>query len=188
MIKIREAAITDAKRIEYICKMTADEKSVTDETAGKITATIYASYYIKEEPQNAFVLEDDGLVVGYVICAENYARFRKVFSAKYAKAVKMLDKKAGLFAKLIPFPYMVFGRKYPAHLHINLLPDYRSCGYGAEMINLLTKKLQKNGVTGVMLMASKENIGAVRFYEKNEFKKIISAFGGVVMAKTLKRG
>ncbi|MBR2875824.1 MAG: GNAT family N-acetyltransferase [Clostridia bacterium] len=186
MIKIREANINDAERVEYICKMTADEKSKTEEKAGKITSTIYASYYIEEEPDNAFVLEDDGVVVGYIVCAENYRSFKTVFTSVYSEKVKNLSKSAGLFARVLPFPYVIFGRKYPAHLHINLLPGYRSNGYGAEMIKLLEQKLRGKGVKGVMLMASKENTGAVRFYKRNGFEIIISAFGGVVMAKSLR--
>ena len=53
------------------------------------------------------------------------------------------------------------------------------------MIKALENHLVGGGVKGVVLMASKENTGAIRFYKRNGFKKIFSAFGGVVMAKKL---
>lgn len=185
MVKIREAVKEDLERVEYICKMTADEKSKNEELAGKITSLIYSTYYIKEECNNCFVLDDDGLVVGYIVCSENYKNFAKKFTSVYAKAIKNLDKSAGIFAKVLPIPYKVLGRKYPAHLHINLLPEYQSKGYGTDLINVLVEKLHSQGIKGVMLMASKENTGAIKFYKRNGFKIIITAFGGVVMAKEL---
>lgn len=185
MVKIREARKEDLERVEYICKMTADEKSKNEELAGKVTARLYSTYYINEETKNCFVLEDDGIVVGYIACAENYKSFKKLFKTKYAQEIKVLDKGAGAFASVLPIPYMFFGRKYPAHLHINLLPEYQSKGYGAKMIEALVERLKNKGIKGVMLMASKENTGAVRFYKRNGFNIIISAFGGVVMGKKL---
>jgi len=185
MAKIREALKTDLERVEYICKMTADEKSINEELAGKITSAIYSTYYIKEESENCFVLEDNSVVEGYILCAENYKAFSKKFRTIYAEDVKKLDKKSGLFAKLLPIPYIIFGKKYPAHLHINLLPEYQGKGYGTDLINTLIKSLQQKGIKGVMLMASKENTGAIKFYKRNGFKIIISAFGGVVMGKIL---
>lgn len=184
-MKIRKAETTDLKRVEYICKMTADEKSQTEEKAGKIISTIYSAYYIKEEAENAFVLEDDGLVVGYIVCAKNYKAYSKKFRKIYAEEVKKLDFSAGIFAKVLPLTYLVFSKKYPAHLHINLLPGYQGKSYGTEMIKALENHLISEGVKGVVLMANKENIGAIRFYKRNGFKKIFSAFGGVVMAKKL---
>ncbi len=184
-MKIRKAEKTDSERVEYICKMTADEKSQTEEKAGKIISTIYSSYYIKEEAENAFVLEDDGLVVGYIVCAKNYKAYSKKFRKVYAEEVKKLDFSAGVFAKVLPLTYLVFSKKYPAHLHINLLPDYQGKSYGTEMIKTLENHLKESGIEGVVLMASKENTGAIRFYKRNGFKKIFAAFGGVVMAKKL---
>lgn len=185
MVKLREALPDDLSRVEYICKMTADEKSMNEELAGKITATIYSTYYIKEESENCFVLEDDGLVVGYIICAENCNKFYKKFRTVYAEDVKKLDKFSGVFAKILPIPYIIFGKQYPAHLHINLLSEYQGKGYGTDLINTLIQKLQLKGIKGVMLMASKENTGAIRFYKRNGFKKIATAFGGVAMGKKL---
>jgi ribosomal protein S18 acetylase RimI-like enzyme len=80
---------------------------------------------------------------------------------------------------------VIFGKVYPAHLHINLLPEYQNKGYGTELINALTQRLMVKGIKGVMLMASKENTGAIRFYKRNGFKVIIAAFGGIVMGKKL---
>ncbi len=185
MVKIREAKQQDLERVEYICKMTADEKSINEELAGRITSKIYSTYYIKEETENCFVLEDAGLVVGYIICAENCKNFNKKFGSVYAKEVRKLDKSSGLFARLLPIPYMIFGKWYPAHLHINLLPEYQGKGYGTDLINALIEKLKSKGIKGVMLLAAESNAGAVKFYKRNGFKIFVTAFGGVAMGKKL---
>ena len=63
MAEIRKAEIGDLERVEYICRMTADEESIKDEKAGRIVSLIYSTYYIEEETDNCFVLVDNGEVV-----------------------------------------------------------------------------------------------------------------------------
>ena len=75
---------------------------------------------------------------------------------------------------------------YPAHLHINLLPEYQGKGFGTLMINSLLDELKEKKVKSIMLLADAENTGAIRFYERNGFKKFITAFGGVGMYKKLR--
>lgn len=52
-------------------------------------------------------------------------------------------------------------------------------------MSALLEKLKEMQIPGVMLIVDKNNTGAQRFYERVGFKKIISAFGGVVMAMEL---
>jgi ribosomal protein S18 acetylase RimI-like enzyme len=80
---------------------------------------------------------------------------------------------------------MFFKSKYPAHLHINLLPEYQGKGYGTEMLETLFAALKERGINGVMLLASAENKGAIKFYKRNGFKTLVTAFGGVAMGKKL---
>jgi ribosomal protein S18 acetylase RimI-like enzyme len=165
--------------------MTADEKSQTEEKAGKIISTIYSAYYIKEEAENAFVLEDDGLVVGYIVCAKNYKDYSKKFRKIYAEEVKKLDFSAGVFAKMLPLTYLVFSKKYPAHLHIDINADFTGNGNGTKMMTALLEHLKSKNVKGVMLIVGAHNTAAVRFYKRNGFKILCSLFGGTAMAKEL---
>ncbi len=182
---IRQAEDRDSERIEYICRMTAGPKASADAEVGKKIALTYATYYARAEQKTSFVLDDNGEAVGYIICAPNYKRFSEAYRKNEAQKLFKADKKFGLFAYILPLTYLPFCKKYPAHLHINLLDDYQSKGYGAELMNTLLSTLKSMGLPGVMLMVDKDNTGAQRFYKRMGFKKIVSAFGGVVMAKEL---
>lgn len=185
MVNIREAKQDDIDRVKYICIQTADEKAKTDKSTGEIIANTYSTYYIREEPETCFVLEDDGLVVGYIICSANVKNFRKNFRKTDLKKIKKINRISAIESWFIPLPYMIFKRIYPAHLHINLLEDYQGKGYGTELMNALLFKLKGMGVKGVMLLAAADNKGAVEFYKKHKFKILITAFGGVAMGKKL---
>lgn len=185
MIKIREARFEDTDRVKYICIQTADEKAKNDKTTGEIIANTYSTYYVREESETCFVLEDEGLVVGYIICSTNAKKFRENFRKTDLKEIKKISKSAGIENWFIPVPYMIFKCIYPAHLHINLLDDYQGKGYGTELMNTLLSKLRETGVKGVMLLAAESNKGAVKFYKRHGFKKFVTAFGGVAMGKKL---
>lgn len=185
MVKIREIKRTDLERVKYICIQTAGEKAKNDKTTGEIIANTYSTYYVREEPETCFVLEDEGLVVGYIICSTNAKKFRENFRKTDLKEIKKISKSAGIENWFIPVPYMIFKCIYPAHLHINLLDDYQGKGYGTELMNTLLSKLRETGVKGVMLLAAESNKGAVKFYKRHGLKKFVTAFGGVAMGKKL---
>lgn len=185
MVNIREVGQDDIDRVKYICIQTADEKAKTDKVTGEIIANTYSTYYVREEPETCFVLEDDGLVVGYIICSTNVKKFRKIFRKVDLKKIKKINKASVVESWFIPLPYMILKRIYPAHLHINLLEDYQGKGYGTELMNVLFLKLREMGVKGVMLLAAENNKGAVKFYKRHGFKIFATAFGGVAMGKKL---
>ncbi len=185
MVKIREITQKDVERVKFICKETAPHKENNDEVTGEIIANTYATYYVREEPEVCFGLEADGLLVGYIICSANVKKFKKNFRKTDLKEIKKLNKASAAESWFIPFPYMVFKSKYPAHLHINLLPEYQGKGYGTEMLETLFAALKERGINGVMLLASAENKGAIKFYKRNGFKTLVTAFGGVAMGKKL---
>ncbi len=183
---IRKMEKTDLEAVEYICRMTAGPLSMSDEAVGNVTAKLYSTYYVREETDTCFVLcDDDGAVKGYILSAPDYKKFKRVYREKDYKAIKALSKKSAKIAWFMPVPYIIFGKKYPAHLHIDLMEGFRGGGNGTKMIQTLLAKLKEIGVPGVMLIVSTDNTAARRFYIKNGFKEIISVFGGTVMAQKL---
>ena len=58
---------------------------------------------------------------------------------------------------------------YPAHLHIDILPNAQRRGYGKKLINAFLKELIYQKVKGVHLIVSKKNINAINFYQKVGF-------------------
>ncbi len=185
MVKIREVTQDDIERVKYICIQTADERAKTDKETGEIIANIYSTYYVREEPETCFVLEDDDLVVGYIICSTNVKKFKENFRKIDLEEIKKIKKTAAIENWFIPVPYMILKCIYPAHLHINLLEDYQGKGYGTELMKALLFKLREKGVKGVMLLAAENNKGAIKFYKRHGFKIFVTAFGGVAMGKKL---
>ena len=65
-------------------------------------------------------------------------------------------------------------RRFPAHLHINLAPAYRSRGIGAALIDAFAALAASAGATGVHVVTGK-GMRNNRFYERCGFEPIGSA-------------
>lgn len=183
MATIRRMRADDIKDVEYVCRMTAGELSIKDEAVGNRMAKMFSTYYARECYNSCFVLVDDSdKAVGYLLCEPDYRRFREVFRKVDVPAIYKLNKKSGRRAWTFPIPYTFFSCKYPAHLHIDLLPEYQNGGYGSKMMQMLLEDLKARKVKGVMLIAGAWNHGAIRFYKKNGFKMLFKGFGEAIMA------
>ncbi len=186
MPEIRKARPSDMANVEYVCRMTAGALSQAEPIVGNRIAKMFSTYYIRQCADTCFVLADDNdKAVGYVLCEPDFKRFRRDYRKKDVRSIMELDLKSGLTAWFFPIPYTIFGGKYPAHLHIDILPQYQSQGYGAKMMETLLNELKLRKVKGVMLCASAQNDGAIRFYKRLGFKVLISAFGETAMGKEL---
>jgi len=66
---------------------------------------------------------------------------------------------------------------YPAHLHINCRPEYRSQGIGGQLIEAFSEDLRDRSVGGLHVVTAK---GArnVRFYQRNGFRHIAERVEG----------
>jgi GNAT superfamily N-acetyltransferase len=126
--------------------MTAGEIHKKEPVIGNILAKMFSTYYARECCDTSFVLaDDDDIAVGYVMCEPDYKRYGKLFRKIDVKNIYKLDKKSGFDAWLMPFPYFFLGLKYPAHLHIDILPEYHRKGYGGELVNTLFEHLEARG-------------------------------------------
>ncbi len=188
MANIRPVKLTDTAQVEYICRATAGPFSAREPVAGNRVAKMFSTYYVRECEETSFVLTDEkDLPVGYILCEDNYKRFKKIFRTVDVPHIFELNKKDGLKAFFLPVPYKIFGKRYPAHLHIDILPEYQGKGYGKQLINTLLDTLKSRNVPGVMLTASLSNTGARRFYERLGFEIIaaLKPIDAVIMAKSL---
>lgn len=186
MATIRKMRPDDLKAVENVCRMTAGPVFQNDPVLGYRLARMFSTYYARECYDTSFVLVDDSdTVVGYVLCEPDHKRFRKIFRKVDVPEIKKLDKKSGKQAWLFPIPYDFFGRKYPAHLHIDILDEYQSKGYGAKLMDALFTELKSRNVKGVMLQADIHNEGAIRFYKRLGFKMLSTKLKTATMAKNL---
>lgn len=59
-----------------------------------------------------------------------------------------------------------FSVKYPAHLHIDILPEYQGQKVGTALMSALKEKLVSDNIKGVMLCVGKGNVRAIDFTKK----------------------
>ena len=68
-----------------------------------------------------------------------------------------------------------FNVDYPAHLHINVLPEYQRLGIGGRLMSLFMEDMEARGVAGVHLGTSNRNAKALPFYRKQGFEVLAEA-------------
>lgn len=152
----------------------------------KYLELLYNDYYTEVEPQNCFVaVNDDDEAVGYIICAENHKKFKKIFKKFYLPEIRELGFKYYTQALMDIYGHSLYAKKYPAHLHINVLSVCQGQGTGTELMNALKDELRSKGVKGLMLSCAADNEGAIRFYKRNGFKVLAVISGGCMMAVEL---
>ena len=82
-------------------------------------------------------------------------------------------------------PNMLFGasvlglwQKWPAHLQINILPEYQRQGWGRVLVEIVVGELRREGVRGVHLAVHAENRGAEEFFTKLGFGRYQGVLDG----------
>ncbi|MGN6684798.1 MAG: GNAT family N-acetyltransferase [Devosia sp.] len=193
---IRRAEPRDAEALYEICLLTAD--SGVDASAlysdRRMPGYIWAAPYGKFEPDFAFVLADGDRVVGYVVGTPDTvafeARLERDWWPKVRQAVagmtpqKPFDE--GVLRRIAaPEKHDIALSEYPAHLHINLLPEAQSGGWGRRMIDTELDALRRAGAKGVQLGVSPSNERAKGFYAHVGFTDI-SGPGHVTYAMKLR--
>lgn len=177
---IRSYEEKDKANFRNICIVTA---GCTDKTEKEkqFILRLYCDYYIEKEPENCFALADENdEAVGYILCSENFKAYRKNF-VPYLNDLKELSFGKYLYAYGEILAHLPASKKYNAHMHIDLLPDYQHQGYGSQMITALKNHLSEKGVNGLMLVVGSKNTNAVNFYKKNGFRPFINFIKGILM-------
>ncbi len=167
MIEIRKYEEKDFEGVRFTCLNS--EGNPPEKEMCEFVLHIFCDYYIENEPENCFVLSNDGKAVGYVICAENFSEFYEIYKNKYMPQIMRMDKGMVNWAKEAYHLQEKFQRKYPAHLHIDILPEFQRSGWGGKLINTLCQRLKAKGIKGVMLTTGTANETANNFYKKHGF-------------------
>ena len=71
--------------------------------------------------------------------------------------------------------------EFPAHLHIDILPEYHRQGIGTELITKLESHLRNRKCPGVHLGTSEQNTKAILFYESIGFNRYYTSPPGYGM-------
>jgi GNAT superfamily N-acetyltransferase len=137
---------------------------------------VITKYYTDQEPESLLVAEHAGAVVGYLSgCVDS--------AAAAGSAGREITRLVGRGAFLRPSIASFFWRamvdvasdremredvlsdaRWPAHLHIDLLPAGRGKGLGRGLMDAWLIRLRERGSPGVHLGAFAENTLALRFF------------------------
>lgn len=182
---IRPYSKKDFRYVQDICMATsslADEDSPINRA---YLCTLYCDYYVDNQPEFCFVaVDDDDTPIGYVLCSADCDDYLVKMDELYLPLIRKVN--SGEFFKFnamnkVTQRYIRQG--YTAHLHIDILEDYRNQGLGTQLIEALCAKLQESNVEGLYLICDMKNSSARAFYEKLGFEDIDYISGAVVYGK-----
>jgi ribosomal protein S18 acetylase RimI-like enzyme len=185
MVSVRSYESQDLAAVREICVLTGysgtDARGMMTDTA--LLPDAFAEPYVVHDPGLAFVADDGGAAVGYILGTADTAEFARWFAdswlpvvaPKHAPPPPSVDSfEDGILAALHNPDRMVLPELagHPAHLHIDLLPGYQGRGLGRRLMDAFLAELRARGVDRVHLGTSPANTRARSFYDKLGFAPI----------------
>lgn len=147
-------------------------------------ADLFSTWYVDHEPESAWIADVDGEVAGYLLGCRDSSRapsparliaphlFRRGLLTRSGtgpvlwRALADLGRAAA--RRDLPTPALDDPR-WPAHLHIDLLPHARGLGLGRQLVERWLDILRVEGVPGCHLGTWAENTGAIAFFQSMGF-------------------
>ncbi|MFF5478192.1 GNAT family N-acetyltransferase [Streptomyces sp. NPDC012935] len=186
MTHVRPCRPEDREAVEDICVRTAHEGGDSRpyyRDPGIFPAT-FALPYVALEPDLAFVLDDGaGRAVGYVLGTADTPGFVAAFRTEWLPLVAARHPEPPgtpatpdeQLVHLLHHPERMLVPQvaaYPAHLHIDVLPDWQGRGHGRALLRTLLTALREKGVPAVHLSMVTANAPARAFYDRLGFHEI----------------
>lgn len=194
---IRPARVSDSPALSTICLLTANAgtSAVHLHKYPEFPGLVYAEPYIKMPSTFGYVVEAaDGQVVGYCLATTDSRKFeqeeeelwwpplRIKYPIELQNSEELLPQDKyfiGLFHNMhrLDDASIAFS---PAHLHIDILPQYQRKGLGRQLIDACVKYLQQQSISGLWIGMDTRNETAKPFYGKLGFRKIEGGPEGVL--------
>jgi ribosomal protein S18 acetylase RimI-like enzyme len=182
--EIRPYRASDLEDLYRICLATglAGQDASTLYEDPKLVGHMFAAPYAVLFPQCALVAEDDEGVAGYILGAVDTAAFEARQERDWWPALRLryADPSGAPPAEwsadqrlsyLIHHPRPLrpaLLARFPAHLHIDLLPRLQGQGLGRRMMDAWLALAASMGVRGAHLECSAANERALRFYRADD--------------------
>jgi GNAT superfamily N-acetyltransferase len=142
-----------------------------------IIGQYFLAPYVIFNPDWCWVVEQDNRLLGYLVSTPDSEIFANWMTSNWLFAVRQLypisaqqkfSRYETWLRKLIhEIPKLeIFVRDFPAHLHIDLLPEAQGKRLGSKLMTLFEQKLIENKISGYHLAMSADN-SAGKFYESN---------------------
>lgn len=159
----------------------------------------WGEYYLKESAENCFIaaLPESDRPVGVILCAPDTPMYQRHFNQTYFRGIlnalnrverdcpgtimkhrmTYYRRREGRILNWIhPFKMRQIYKKFPAHLHINIHPDYQRKGLGHILVNRLISHLREEGIGGLHLIVASDNLKGIGFYRKYGFREVLKIF------------
>ena len=178
----------DRAHVRHVCHVTGYMGEPVDWLWRDVDsfADLFTAYYTDDEPQSALVAESGGVVAGYLLgCVDS----RRAWSPTIIFGRHLLRRGIGFrpgtarvvwrslcdvivdgLHRRMP-PVSVHDDRWPAHVHIDLLPSIRNQGVGADLMHRWLDTLRGSGVPGCHLETLGENHGGISFFESMGFRR-----------------
>ena len=185
---VRPLVASDEEAVYRICLRTgADGGDASGLYADpRLLGHIYAGPYVRLAPEYGFVVEDEEGVGGYILGTADTLAFEARLEVDWWPALRRRyppPEKARRSAWTademriwqIHHPWRTpeaMARPFPAHLHIDLLPRLQGRGLGSVLMAKWRELMRSRGVNAAHLGVSLANKRAIRFYEKEGWRRI----------------
>lgn len=181
---IRQYHPSDLIMLYRICLQTGDSGKDASKIYNDpdILGHFYAAPYAVFEPDLTFILTRNHLPYGYILGTRDSEKFFEkcesdwfpVLRKRYPLPEANNDSPDARIIHLIHEGHKVNPDfiSYPAHLHIDILPEGQGQGMGRKLIETFIKRLRELKVAGLHLQVGKKNTGAIKFYSNVGFHVI----------------
>ncbi|MDT0342797.1 GNAT family N-acetyltransferase [Streptomyces litchfieldiae] len=191
-INIRGYEPRDLDALRDICVRTAyiggDATDRYEDPA--VLPALFAEPYAVLDPSLVFVADDGERAIGYIVATADSTAYYAAFRERWLPTVAdRFPAPAGPpqgpdeemryllhHAELMLVPEIA--AEYPAHLHIDLLPQGQRQGLGRQLMETLFAALRERGVPGVHLGMTPLNTNARAFYDRIGFTELTAADAG----------
>ncbi|WP_245619139.1 GNAT family N-acetyltransferase [Deinococcus marmoris] len=145
----------------------------------QLFADLWVRAYFRLPDAVGYVAQVGGDVIGYIVGSLNEGAYRRALVRVVADTVLPGVLTRRYARPLAALPYLIRTLRYPsphasetgfpAHLHLNLLPQSRGLGLGRGLLQSYLERLQELGVPGVQLSTTDENAAALGLYRTAGF-------------------
>lgn len=194
---IRQCRLEDLPALNQICLLTGDNGSDASQLYRDpdLLGQYYAAPYAVLEPELAFALVRQDRPYGYVLGARDSAAFyerreREWFPALHERYPLPEADDDSPDAQIIRLFYKQRQvdddlAEYPAHLHIDILPEAQGQGWGRRLIDTLLGRMRQLAIPGVHLHVGKLNTRAIGFYQQVGFHQIAERATSLALGQKL---
>lgn len=169
-MKIRTINAEDLDQIRQVARAASKHPGRTARQQA-LSDIKYVDYYPCHAGDTSLALElEDGTLAAYVLCAPDSQAYFRTLEQEYRPQMETLE--PGSYDPFLEAQSYIrdFAADYPAHLHINVVPQAQNLHAGTRLMQNLLQLLEEKGIPGVCLGVDSSRAQAVHFYQKNGFQ------------------